>query len=143
MSKIPGSAHANLSIGGAVILGGAYGYMKKGSTVSLVAGLGVGSLLLGSSYLIASTDRVYEGHLLGSTAGGLLMTGMGHRFVSTGKFMPAGMVAVLGAAACAYNVHKAREWAPSSKQGEWVVRKCCAMILTFWNRIMEEKCKAK
>jgi uncharacterized membrane protein (UPF0136 family) len=68
MSKIPGSAHMNMSIGGLVILGGAMGFMKKGSKASLIAGLGVGSILIGSSYLIAKTDYVYEGHLVGTSA---------------------------------------------------------------------------
>ena len=31
----PGSAHLNFSLGGLVALGGAMGYMKKGSTMSL------------------------------------------------------------------------------------------------------------
>ena len=39
--------------------------------------------------------------------------GMAQRFFKTGKFMPAGLVAVLGAACCAYNTKKAIEWAPS------------------------------
>ena len=34
-----------------------------------------------------------------------------------GKFMPAGIVATLGAVGLAYNVNKAIEWAPS-KDGE-------------------------
>lgn len=88
------------------------GYFKKGSQMSLIAGLTFGSLLLGSGYLIAS-DREYQGHLLSSGTSGVMALGMGHRFVSTGKFMPAGLVAFLGAACCAYNANKALEWAPT------------------------------
>ena len=117
MSNIPGSAHANLSLGGLVIIGGTVGYLRKGSKASLISGLAVGSLLLGSGYMIAKTDQVYEGHLLASGASGVMALAMGQRFMSTGKFMPAGLVATLGAAACAYNVHKSREWAPS-KEGK-------------------------
>lgn len=113
MGKIPGSAHLNLGLGGLVIAGGTYGYFKKGSTPSLIAGLSVGSLLMGSGYLIAATDRVYEGHCLATASSGLLALAMGSRFVSTGKFMPAGMVATLGALGCAYNLNKALEWAPT------------------------------
>lgn len=120
MSKIPGSAHANLGLGGLVILGGAYGYFKKGSTISLAAGLSIGTLLLGSGYMIAKTDHVYEGHCLASTASGVMALAMTSRFIQTGKFMPSGMVAVLGVAGCAYNVTKAMEWAPV-KEGSLAV----------------------
>jgi uncharacterized membrane protein (UPF0136 family) len=113
MSKIPGSAHANLSLGLLVIAGGSMGYVRKGSKASLVSGLTIGSLLLGSGYMIAKTDNIYEGHLLATGASGIMALAMGQRFFSTGKFMPAGLVAVIGVAACAYNLNKAQEWAPS------------------------------
>ena len=112
MSNIPGSAHANLSLGVLVMLGGIAGFLRKGSKASLVAGLSMGSLLLGSGYMIAKTDQIYEGHLLAGGTSGVMALAMGQRYLSTSKFMPAGMVAVLGAAACAYNLHKSQEWAP-------------------------------
>ena len=115
MGKIPGSAHMNMSLGGLVTIGGAMGYLKKGSQMSLLAGLTFGSLLLGSGYLIAN-DQEYNGHVLGGGSSGLMALGMGQRFASTGKFMPAGLVAVLGAACCAYNAHKAMEWAPATEK---------------------------
>lgn len=115
MSKIPGSAHVNLSLGGLVIVGGAMGYVRKGSKMSLVAGVTVGSLLLGSGYLIGfSDDQQYQGHVLAAATSGILALSMGQRYFKTSKFMPAGLVATLGAAACAYNIHKAREWAPTT-----------------------------
>lgn len=116
MSQIPGSAHINLSLGGLVMAGGLVGYLKKGSHISLVSGITVGSLLLGSGYLIAKTEHVYEGHVLATTTSSVLALAMGHRFVTTSKFMPAGFMAVLGAAACAYNFHKSREWAPAKEE---------------------------
>lgn len=115
--SIPGSAHLNLSLGGLVLVGGAMGYVRKGSKASLMAGITFGSLLLGSGFLIARTDNVYEGHLLATGASGVMAAAMGQRFVATQKFMPAGLVAVLGTVACAYNLHKAREWAPG-KEGK-------------------------
>jgi uncharacterized membrane protein (UPF0136 family) len=119
MSGIPGSAHVNLSLGGLVIVGGCMGYMRKGSKVSLVAGVTIGSLLLTSGYLIAKTDRVFEGHCLAVGSSGVMALAMGPRYLSgSAKFMPAGLVAVLGATACAYNVAKAMEWAPSSSSGK-------------------------
>ena len=119
-TKIPGSAHVNLSLGTLVLVGGGLGYARKGSHASLVSGLVVGSLLLSSGYLIAKTDQVYEGHVLATLTSGVLAGGMGQRFVSTGKFLPAGLVASLGACACAYNALQSQEWAPSSsKEGGW------------------------
>ena len=104
----------NISLGGLVMVGGAMGYFRKGSTMSLVAGITFGSLLLGSGYLIAN-DQEYNGHLLGTGTSGIMALGMTQRFMSTGKFMPAGMVAVVGAAAAAYNAKKSMEWAPADE----------------------------
>jgi uncharacterized membrane protein (UPF0136 family) len=112
----PGSAHLNFSLGGLVMLGGAMGYFKKGSTVSLAAGLGFGGLLVGSGVLIAQGES-YQGHVLASGVTGAMTLAMGSRFLSTGKFMPAGMVATLGVLGCAYNVKKALEWMPEEKSG--------------------------
>jgi uncharacterized membrane protein (UPF0136 family) len=114
MGKIPGSAHVNLSLGLLVVAGGAVGYARKGSKISLVAGLTLGSLLIGSGYMIGFTDMIYEGHILGASTSGIMAAGMAPRVISTGKFMPAGVVASLGIVAAAYNYHKAQEWAPSS-----------------------------
>ncbi|CAB9502398.1 Transmembrane proteins 14C [Seminavis robusta] len=113
MAGIPGSAHLNLSLGGLVMLGGAMGYVKKGSAPSLVAGVAFGSMLIGSGYIIAKTDSQYEGHALATGASGIMALGMAQRYMKTGKMMPAGIVAILGAAACAYNAKKSMEWAPS------------------------------
>jgi uncharacterized membrane protein (UPF0136 family) len=113
MSKIPGSAHLNLTLGGLVMAGGAVGYMKKGSKASLLAGMAFGSMFLGAGYVIAKTDYVYEGHVVATTASGVMAFAMGQRYLKTYKFMPAGLVAAMGAGACAYNYTKAVEWAPS------------------------------
>ena len=112
MSKIPGSAHLNFSLGGLAIVGGAIGFMRKSSKISLVAGLTFGSLFLGSGYLI-SNDREYEGHVLATGTAGFMAFGMGQRFFTTGKFMPSGLVATVAVAATAYNLAKARDWSPS------------------------------
>jgi uncharacterized membrane protein (UPF0136 family) len=114
MSGIPGSAHMNFSLGGLVAVGGAIGFFKKGSKISLLAGLTFGGLLVGSGLLIVK-DKHYEGHALAAATSGIMALGMGQRFLKTGKFMPAGIVASLGVAACAYNVKKALEWAPTKE----------------------------
>jgi uncharacterized membrane protein (UPF0136 family) len=114
MSKIPGSAHLNLTLGGLVMAGGAAGYMRKGSKVSLLAGMAFGGMFLGAGYAIAKTDNVYEAHVVATTASGVMGLAMGQRYLKTQKFMPAGLVAAIGVAACAYNYTKAVEWAPSN-----------------------------
>eukprot|EP00536_Pseudo-nitzschia_multiseries_P003571 jgi/Psemu1/284491/fgenesh1_pg.56_\ len=111
----PGSAHLNFTLGGLVAIGGAMGYVKKGSTPSLVAGLTFGGLLIGSGVLI-SKNEAYHGHALASGVTGAMTLAMGKRFISSGKFMPAGMVATLGAAGLAYNVQKTLEWMPDKSE---------------------------
>lgn len=118
MSKIPGSAHLNFTVGGLVAAGGIMGFAKKGSKASLLAGLTFGGLLIGSGVMI-SGEHQYEGHALATGASGIMALAMGQRFISSGKFMPAGLVATLGAACCAYNLKKAIEWAPT-KDGMYV-----------------------
>lgn len=75
-------------------------------------GLAVGSLVIGNGYMIVS-DRHYEAHVLATGTASVLAAGMGQRFVSTRKCMPAGMVALLGIGAAAYNYKKAQDWAPT------------------------------
>jgi uncharacterized membrane protein (UPF0136 family) len=136
--KIPGSAHLNLSLGGLVIVGGCIGYFRKGSRMSLIAGFSLGSLLLGSGYMIAKTDYVYEGHVLASTTSGIMSIAMVQRYLQTMKFMPAGMVATLGTLACAYNVMKAMEWAPTaaSKRGMSMARIYLACLIHKIHRML-------
>lgn len=98
------------------MIGGAIGYFKRGSKISLVAGVSLGTLFLGSGYLIAKTDHVYEGHVLAVATSTVLTAAMGHRFMGTGKFMPAGLLTILGIAALGYNGNKAMEWAPSKSE---------------------------
>ena len=116
MQNSPGSAHLNFTLGGLVLVGGAMGYLRKGSMISLVAGMTFGGLLIGSGVLITNGES-FKGHSLAAGCTGLMTVAMGQRFVSTGKFMPAGMVACLGAVGLAYNVKKAIEWMPE-KNGE-------------------------
>lgn len=112
MSKTPGSAHLNLSLGALCILGGAMGYVRKGSSASLIGGLAFGSLLVGSGMMIAGESQC-QGHMLATGTSGIMAAGMGYRFFQTGKFMPSGLLAALGAVCCAYNMNKGLEWAPS------------------------------
>mmetsp|Transcript_6558 Transcript_6558/g.15950 ORF Transcript_6558/g.15950 Transcript_6558/m.15950 type:complete len:114 (-) Transcript_6558:2278-2619(-) len=111
MAPPPGSAHLNFTLGGIVLAGGAMGYVKKRSVPSLAAGITFGGLLVGSGILISKNES-FKGHALASGATGIMSVAMAQRFFATKKFMPAGMVATLGAAGFAYNAKKAIEWWP-------------------------------
>ena len=107
--KPTGGSHVNLTCGALVAVGGMMGYVKKKSVPSFVAGVGLGGVLIASGLLI-STGNEYRGYTIGSGAGMVMAAGMGARFMSTRKFMPAGAVALLGTVTTAYNVAKAIEW---------------------------------
>ena len=59
---------------------------------------------------VVNTGNEYRGYTVGAGAGVAMAAGMGARFMSTRKFMPAGAVALLGTVTTAYNVAKALEW---------------------------------
>jgi uncharacterized membrane protein (UPF0136 family) len=108
----PGSVHLNSALGGLTAIGGVMGYLKKGSVPSLMAGSVCGALLIGSGILITNKNESFQGHALASGVTGAMTIGMGQRFITNGKFMPAGLVATLGAAGLAYNIRKTIESIP-------------------------------
>lgn len=76
----------------AVTAGGVMGYVKKGSLMSGMAGVVCGGLLGIGAYQTSQNPNNY--YLSLGVAG--VMTGvMGSRFLNSGKFMPAGLVAIL------------------------------------------------
>ncbi|XP_050733900.1 transmembrane protein 14C-like [Eriocheir sinensis] len=79
----------------AVTVGGIVGYVKAGSIPSLGAGLLFGSLLGFGAYQLSENPNNYYLTLGTSTVlGGI----MGMRFLNSGKFMPAGLIAGLSLA---------------------------------------------
>jgi uncharacterized membrane protein (UPF0136 family) len=111
----PGSAHSAFGLGGLVLVGGTIGFLRKNSKASLGAGLIFGGILIGSGVMISQGEHVYEGHLLACGTSGIMTAAMGQRLLSTGKFMPSGMIAILGAVSTAYHMQKALEWAPKKE----------------------------
>ncbi|CAH3148982.1 unnamed protein product [Porites evermanni] len=86
-----------LSYGFSVIvaLGGVIGYMKAGSIPSLAAGLTFGGISAAAAHQTSAHPRNLWVMLVTS----LVLSGvMGTRFMKTGKFMPAGLVAGLSVA---------------------------------------------
>uniref|UniRef100_A0A914UIV2 Transmembrane protein 14C n=1 Tax=Plectus sambesii TaxID=2011161 RepID=A0A914UIV2_9BILA len=82
-----------------VILGGVIGFIKAGSYPSLIAGLAFGLI---NGYGAHTGNNTI---LLGGS--GVLAAVMGMRFLSGGKFMPAGLVFVLSAIILARSLYRA------------------------------------
>ena len=84
-----------------VAAGGFLGYVKKGSTMSVVAGALVGAGFAYSGVLL-QRGLVVDGLKTGAVMGALLGGAMGARWWRTGKFMPAGASCLLGVALFIY-----------------------------------------
>ena len=104
-----GSAHASFTMAGIVAAGGLMGYARKRSIPSLVAGLAFGGLFALSGMMIRN-GQDYHGHVLAAATSSVLVLAMGPRALKSRKFMPAGLVATLGAVSTAYQTNKALEW---------------------------------
>ncbi|KAM9559824.1 transmembrane protein 14A-like isoform 1-T1 [Salvelinus alpinus] len=76
----------------AIALGGFMGYKKKGSVMSLIAGILFGSMATYGALMI-SYDPTKTFYSL--VASGVLTIVMGMRFKKSGKIMPAGIMAGL------------------------------------------------
>lgn len=81
------------------------GYLTKGSKASLIAGSTFGGSLLFSAFLIQKQKKL--GSLLGTGMAGMLSYVMGKKFLISKKFMPAGLIALLGSAAFVINAMEA------------------------------------
>ena len=75
------------------IAGGVMGYVKAGSTASIIAGSISGILLLVAAFLLPV--NVVAGLLLAAIVSFLLAGRFVPAFIKTGHFMPAGMMAIL------------------------------------------------
>ena len=109
MAPPPGEAHAAFGVAGLVAVGGIIGFAKRRSVPSLVAGLAFGAGFAAAGMMI-SDGKEFQGHATAATLGTVLAGAMGSRALKTGKMMPAGAVAAIGAAALAYHGKKAMDW---------------------------------
>ncbi|XP_012695901.1 transmembrane protein 14A [Clupea harengus] len=75
---------------GAIIMGGLIGYKRKGSVMSLIAGLLFGCISAYGAYRVSNEPREVAVSLFAS---GSLALVMGIRFKKSGKLMPAGFMA--------------------------------------------------
>jgi uncharacterized membrane protein (UPF0136 family) len=77
------------------IAGGIVGYVKAGSTPSIIAGSITGVLLIVAGLVLPDHRRI--GLALGLTISLLLAAQFIPKFIRTGKVMPAGLMSVLSA----------------------------------------------
>lgn len=111
--SLPRGIVLNTGVGGLAFAGGLMGYVKKGSKASLIAGSIFCSLLMVSAFLIrlasgakaTSTNKQLsrKGNILGFATSGLLTYAMGKKFMKSGTFVPAGIIAVGAAVSFIYN----------------------------------------
>lgn len=91
---------------GLLALGGVTGYVVSGSSESLLAGLGSATIIAMCAY--ASLQHYHKGLLcrpataISLVMSSLLVYAMAKRYQSTGKVMPAGIVAILSAIMSAF-----------------------------------------
>lgn len=84
------------------IAGGVMGYVKAGSTASLIAGSISGILLLVAAFLLPG--QVVAGLILGGIVSLLLVAQFLPAFFRTGKMMPAGMMSLLSILGIAFAI---------------------------------------
>ncbi|XP_030603522.1 transmembrane protein 14A [Archocentrus centrarchus] len=77
------------SYAAAVAFGGYMGYKRKGSVMSLMAGLVFGGLSAFGAYIMSNDPKDIKVSLLAS---GVLAVIMGVRYKNSGKLMPAGIM---------------------------------------------------
>ncbi|KAI8819674.1 transmembrane proteins 14C-domain-containing protein [Fimicolochytrium jonesii] len=82
---------------GIVFIGGVIGFVRAGSLVSLLFGTFSGTLLGIGARQVSANGKNFQ-LLLGISATLLLIMGM--RFANSGKFMPAGLVALISGVSC-------------------------------------------
>src|SRR4051812_49982188 len=76
------------------IIGGVIGYVKAGSTASIIAGAISGIALLIAAFLLSGNAAL--GLIIAGVVSVLLAGRFIPNFMQTGKIMPAGLMAVLG-----------------------------------------------
>ncbi|KAH7437690.1 hypothetical protein KP509_05G084300 [Ceratopteris richardii] len=93
-----------------IVLGGLIGFLRKGSSTSLMGGGAAGALLLLAGYMSLQAFKKHENSyfaLLLETGVSVALTWvMGQRYLASGKIMPAGMVAIISGLMAAFYLYK-------------------------------------
>ncbi len=101
---------AAIAYGVLAIIGGIMGYAQAKSKISLIAGCGCGALLILSA--IAPLPEQRWGLIGASVVTVILLLAFVIRFIKTRKFMPAGLMLVLGVPALGVMVNQLIAIAP-------------------------------
>jgi len=101
--------HPTYTLAALLAIGGAMGYAKKKSVISLVAGLGLGVGFGVAGYMIQE-GQMTNGHGTALVLSAFTMTAMGYRAVKTQGKVPIA-VASLCALSTAYHAQRFMEWA--------------------------------
>eukprot|EP00271_Cylindrocystis_brebissonii_P007064 TRINITY_DN20199_c0_g2_i1.p1 TRINITY_DN20199_c0_g2~~TRINITY_DN20199_c0_g2_i1.p1 ORF type:complete len:123 (-),score=12.77 TRINITY_DN20199_c0_g2_i1:724-1092(-) len=99
-----------LPYGTLLVLGGLFGFLRKGSVPSLVGGAGCGLLLCLAGYVQLQSYHKSRNNwpsiFLELFISTLLTIVLGKRFQDTGKFMPAGLIAALSILMSLFYIYK-------------------------------------
>ena len=90
----PPAVFTTLIFGILAIVGGVIGYKQAGSQMSLLSGIISGALLLIGAYFLLGGNPI--GLMLSAIVSLVLLVVFAIRLVKTRKFMPAGLMIVLG-----------------------------------------------
>jgi uncharacterized membrane protein (UPF0136 family) len=99
-----------------VFLGGIFGYIKAGSTASLVMGVIFAVILSTSAFALFNEKKL--GFLTSLAATAALAVFFLYRFVATAHFMPAGLMSVLSLITLAFLWVKQSQWRASRSKPE-------------------------
>lgn len=100
--------HPTYTMAGLLTAGGVFGYLKKKSVPSLVAGLTLGAGFGVAGYMLQS-QHMTNGHGVALLMSTVTMSAMGVRAVRTKKPLPIA-VSSIGALSAAYHAQRFSEW---------------------------------
>ncbi|KAF0689638.1 Aste57867_18937 [Aphanomyces stellatus] len=103
------SHHPTYTMAALLAIGGVMGYAKKGSVISLAAGVGIGAGFGFAGYLLQQ-GQMTNGHATALALSSITMAAMGVRAIRTRATVPIA-VASLCAVSSAYHAQKFMEWA--------------------------------
>lgn len=95
---------ATIIYGVLAIAGGIVGYTKAQSKISLIAGVSSGILMLGSAFL--QSQGIGWALIFALFLSVFLVLAFISRYLKTRKFMPAGLMVILGIVAIAFMVYE-------------------------------------
>ncbi|KAF0730288.1 hypothetical protein LEN26_014856 [Aphanomyces euteiches] len=103
------SHHPTYTMAALLAIGGIMGYVRRGSVISLAAGVGIGAGFGVAGYMLQQ-GQMTNGHATAFALSSITMAAMGIRAINTKGKVPIA-VASLCALSSAYHANKFLEWA--------------------------------